>query len=627
MPKNLIDPNLVSLNPIEGFYQQFLKTKDQVFLDVINKHFVFLDDDLKKIAVHQNKIKELNGLILESYQVNQIKAKKIQNVFIIIACFLIIGLFFLGIYKQNKLDIKKHEAYQNEQEQLIQNEQNQINVLMLKNISSIKTQTLINDVFSAYSLKSDPYINTNQFFKTLDIENAIDIYSTNLTIYKNTPIYDIILRNQKWKKVITSGQRSVSYQVYDDSSKSYQTRWKVVVAYHNENTPYIEENNYLVTLSNYLKNDFSFASIDYSWYFNNYLSNQKRKAISLENDDFNKKIKFLYLANEVNLRTFFDFKTQEDFVNWNDLVLYKNIDFYYQNGVFVVKKLTSLPFLKVEESIYTSLNISQTNLYQYTLQDLKNQCLNLFNTYFLDWFKTAQFPLLVSGINREWYIDKGTYLIGNDLENTFSNNKTYSVEYLLNQHLDDFSFLNNEPKLSKWLSILNQPETLENNQIIKSVYALNSFRSEHLIDNVTVYDPDVGAVIIPVPYERFYPIHENKWVFKFNVNIHDENNVFLSLTDEKTFKDPSWFNEQTQKYFLNTNLYASDYQTINQSIAYQSLLEKLSIIQNQYPDFIKYANLHLSKYYGGLITVNNPQAFNEYISETELSKLISVLTH
>lgn len=607
MNQNLIVPANVSADAILGFYQVWLNYGAKIINKIVDENVNKYKIDENVLEKHQQEKRNLEQAIQNQKKTEKISRRKFFNVTIIIFSLLVIGLFFLNFYFANKKIIKNFKVYEAEKNQLINKKKNTINKLIARNFFPLKTAKLMEDVFKQFGLKTINNINTQWLLKNLNNKKIIDILAAYLLLYKNTPIYDLIVRELNWRVVTTSASRSFSYTEYD--GQKYVTKSVHLTAYHYEDTPFIEKKYIIALLSNFLANKLILSS-----------STKNQQKIKLENSAFNKNFKFSWTGNEISLRQFFTIKTQENFLKWLEIDNLKNRNFSFANKIFVVSKKEPLLINSYHESVLLSLGL--TDLHQYSINDIKLKIENLFKEYFQDWFKAAQLPLLVPGINREWYRHDKAYMIANTGENQM-NEKNFSFDYIINQNLDLFSFLSFNPAKPYWLNLNSEPEYLDNSQTFRAALMLNSFRSEWLTDSVSVYDSRVGSVYIDVKFERFYPIIEPKLIYKFNLNL-EKLNLKIMLAQTNKYQDIDLYNEDLKPLF-EKKLWSSDPFLINNSLQHQAIIKKLDVFFAQNLDFTKHASLIISDEFGSLIIVNNPKIWTQNDWESKILDLINNL--
>ena len=418
----------ISVDPINGFYQKYQTTK----LDVINST---VDNWLKQakdqidaqLKQYQQQIKQLEKQMEDEAQSKGIHHKQINNKLIFGSCFILIGLFFLPIYFSNKKSIQAYEQYCKGIEKQIQAIKNKIFHLIYDHLGSLRTSYIVNQIFDQYGLVSCSQIDTYSVMSKLQRPNVIGIDKAHLVFYKNTPIYDLKIRQITVKNVQTTGHMMGEFNVGN------YTIPIMLTAHHNEPTPFIEPNNCICLFSNYLQPNFSFISgalmrglnerytetINTSGdqtmlskikdFASNILSSHqkshndniddKANNVQLENDEFNAKVHFNWKGNQSDLVQFFTIKVQEDFVKWNNQACnLADQKFAYGNYAFYNEKQSEVPFMSYYDSIlatcgYTTANaIANIN----DMSELKLRLKKVLVAYLDDWFKATQLPLLVT---------------------------------------------------------------------------------------------------------------------------------------------------------------------------------------------------------------------------------------
>lgn len=272
MKVNLSNSNL-GADPIVNYYEKYKVSSQQVIEPTINSWLQdakqILDGTLKQ---HQDEIKKLQDEINTKYEQDGIHAKKITNVVILVFCVIIIGLFFLGFYFKNKKIIQEYEQYESEMNQKIEEQKQDLFHVVYSNMVSLKTSDLFGKIFSEFGLTTSPQINSDNLVAKLNKSNLLGIDKANVVYLRNTPIYDLSLRELNIRNVVTYGQIEVSENSEggsligdlldrgDDSSSNEETTTKILTASHTEPTPFIDSINEICLLSNYLQPEFSLMS-------------------------------------------------------------------------------------------------------------------------------------------------------------------------------------------------------------------------------------------------------------------------------------------------------------------------------------------------------------------------------
>ncbi|MBO7085090.1 hypothetical protein J6W20_04215 [bacterium] len=226
-----------------------------------------LDGTLKQ---HQDEIKKLQDEINTRYQQDNIHGKKIGNIAILVSCIIIIGFFLLGIFFKNKRVIKEYEEYEAEMNQKIEDQKQDLFHVVYSNMVSLKTSDLFSKVFAEYGLTACSQINSDNLIAKLNKPNLLGIDKANAVYLRNTPIYDLGLRELNIRNVVTYGQLEVEETSGgsligdllggDDDSSEETTTTRTLTASHTEPTPFIDPVNEICLLSNYLQPEFSLIS-------------------------------------------------------------------------------------------------------------------------------------------------------------------------------------------------------------------------------------------------------------------------------------------------------------------------------------------------------------------------------
>ena len=242
MKVNLSNSNL-GADPIANYYEKYKVSSQQVIEPTINSWLQdakqTLDGTLKQ---HQDEIKKLQDEINTKYEQDGIHAKKITNVVILVFCVIIIGLFFLGFYFKNKKIIQEYEQYESEMNQKIEEQKQDLFNVVYSNMVSLKTSDLFGKIFSEFGLTTSSQINSDNLIAKLNKSNLLGIDKANVVYLRNTPIYDLSLRELNIRNVVTYGQIEVSENSEggsligdlldggDDSNINEETTTKILTA-------------------------------------------------------------------------------------------------------------------------------------------------------------------------------------------------------------------------------------------------------------------------------------------------------------------------------------------------------------------------------------------------------------
>ena len=643
----------ISVDPINGFYQKYQTTKLNVINSTVDNWLQQAKDQIDaQLKQYQQQIKQLEKQMEDEANLKGIHHKQISNKLIFGSCFIIIGLFFLPMYFSNKKVIKEYEQYCMGIQKQIDQIKKKIFHLIYDHLGSLRTSYIVNQIFDQYGLISCSQIDTYSVMSKLQRPNVIGIDKAHLVFYKNTPIYDLKLRQITVKNVQTTGRMMSEIDVGKYSIPI------VLTAHHNEPTPFIEPSNCICLLSNYLQPNFSFISsslmkgLDQRYtetintsgeqtmlskikdFANNVLTSHqkshnnniddKANNVQLENDEFNSKVHFNWRGEQNDLVQFFTIKVQEDFVKWNDQTCNLATQKYaFGNYAFYNEKDSEVPFLSYYESIlatcgYTSASaIANIN----DISELKLKLKKVLVAYLDDWFKAVQLPLLVTGINREWYQKNGQYLIASTDDVPVINEQT-SWRYLLNKWHNFFVFHMNSPARESWVDIAKF-EPIDNSGFSKINLSLRSFRSQQMV----AYEPAYHGLSmrrVPVPYERFFPIQEPKRAYCFSTaNWPKNKNLRIMLGLRHGYENTTNYSDEIKAMFNDAPFHVSDPLTLSQSPYHQTILKTLSTFHQQNPEFVKHCLIITSNQYNGIILVDDPAWFDQ----NEMEDKVRALAH
>ena len=349
---------------------------------------------------------------------------------------------------------------------------------------------------------------------------------------------------------------------------------------------------------------------------------EKYNDIKLENDLFNKEIHFKYQGSEIDIAQFFGIKVQEDFVTWNqNYCNLTNQSYGFSNYAFFNEKQFPIPFHSFYESILVTCNYNTLDkITSLQFDVLTNSLINIISSYLNDWFKAVQLPLLVTGINREWYQNDGNYKVWtNENINEISIDNSSSVFYLINKWRKFFSFSSKVAKRDYWIKIVD--ETKINDNLISYNLDLNSYSSRILIDNVWK-----EGHTIPVKYESFYKINEAKKAYKFQLNNWlDNSNMQFIINQNIPDKTITRYCVEVRNIMQDAKIFLSDPLLVKNEEKYQTILKKLVQFNKQNEDFIKHCTLIISNQYDGLVLVNDVDWFEQNNLPNEIINLVSDL--
>lgn len=512
--------NDVTLDPINHFYKYIENNLDDLIRDcfysnekcqnAINNETKLMQNIEKNLKDIKNKKKNL-----------KINYLKIQNVFIIVSCFLIFGFFFLKTFNQNWKTIKTFKEYKSEKNNII-NECWDQKIQNCKNyFLPISIDDLLTNIFNQMGIEYQNSISSSFANFVYDENKILKIKNCFEFKYKNSPIYDILYQKISFAPVVTSASVSYAYTTNDNT-----TSYEVLTAHHTEMTPFIRSYNSLYYLTNFD------SKLNFS-------SNNKRHYLKFENKKFSHVYKINNNDNKMNssILNFFTIKAQEDYLKWWELKN-KKVNSFYKNKNFIALNTNDInKFL-----IYASENFNFSCLInsQNDIETIINIIINSVKSYIKKWLNQIILPLISPAINREWYTKNGHYLTGNYFENDEKNeNDEIDINYEINkiQKFSVFTFITNNYKREPWLEIIYKTKI---NEWTEFSLNLKSYDSVILYDYVSVTGSHVGTQVIPVQYESFFEIYEEKNAYFLSTKNSKYNNYCFVLN--KNFENGIWQN-------------------------------------------------------------------------------------
>lgn len=530
-----INPNNIFNDPLNmflGHIDQHYQSAEQYYL---KSKFDTIGFDRELVSKKNDEIANSRSFILEKKKEMKINKLITINVFIIIACVIIVGFFFLKKFKENRKIINEFKDIREEQHRFIEKCKTERNNVLFDWYSTITFTDILVFIFREFlSIDIVPFPNKEYainslslpFFESFDKAGektiCLDIDYGITGVFRNNPFIDFVFTEQYWQSVTTSKSESFPYieVVKTENGWREEVRYETLTAYHYENTPFQRTNRRFVFWTNFVK--------DLKFYSNSSVSKKTLKKTPLENKDFVKNAKLSFENDnqdvEHSLNMFFTIKSQEDFNNYYSYIGYNCISYQKLDGRMVISSVDYYDddyfngFYSdlFNHSILNNINKLDQSKNDYfdgnnLSCDLKNGVRKYLNTV----AKKLQIPLLVPGISREWYTGWGKdYFVAVNSDK----NKLNALDYanltpftFSNMLLERkaYSFCNSEedPMKSEWLSV--HKETKINGCSITSL-SLNSWWSEILYDPVRVCGIHVGYQTIDVPFETFYPLIEQK---------------------------------------------------------------------------------------------------------------------
>ena len=621
--KGDLNKNKNESNIIDDFYQHYQQTKHDVISKVVDEWFQSLSNNNfnKLLDERHQKINQLkkNG---DDYIRTQQEIMRLENInsHILWGCFLLVGFFWWNKRKENLkkiADLKRNGLNEGVK---VDQEEKTTNDWITKAFSGKYTIDLINKVWQAYNFSTTNYVNAPILNDKLTLSNLVSISNMVSTIYHNTPIYDVTFNYLKLTDVISTKTKVIT--IHDD--KTNQNHDETLSATHHELTPSIVQENNLCLLTNYLQPAFSCWNVSYETLFNVHPEAQNKTLLELDNPALKEGLGWYYSGNSNNLPLFFDEQTLTNLVNWKRSYPHSLTNpFALRKNVFLVKKENHVPAQNYFENILTSLNYDANQYFQINnLEEVKDKAINLLINYFDGWFKTAQFPLLINGINQEWYNYNNKYAQYNDQKTTVPD-KVDSWKYQLNQYTNFFTFFSHSAKVSKWIDIVGRTDVGDG--IDKATLSLQSYDSQDLFDNISVNGSDNKSYIIEVPYVHYLKVSEPKAAYLFKLKNWPKNeNVRITLTLTNPKANPGIFSSALSE-LCSINFNVSDPFLVSHSTFYQEKMKHIYSFVSQFPDFTSKCMIVLSNSGDGMVLINDPEWFKSHVMEDKLPVLIKKL--
>ena len=621
--KNDLDKNKNEGNIIDDFYQHYQQTKKDVISKVVDEWFQSLSNNNfnKLLAERHQKIAEIkkNG---DDYIRTQQEIMRLENInsHILWGCFLLVGFFWWNKRKENLLKIADLKRNGLNQGVKIDQEEKTANDWITKAFSGKYTVDLISKVWQAYNFSTTNYVNAPLLSNKLTLSNLVSMTNMVSMIYHNTPIYDVTFNYLKLTDVISTKTKVIT--IHDD--KTNQDHDETLSATHHELTPSIVQENNLCLLTNYLQPAFSCWNVSYETLYNVHPDAENKTLLELNHAALKDGLGWYYSGNANNLSLFFDEQTLNNLVSWkrnfpnsltNPFALRKNI--------FLVKKENHVPSQNYFENILTSLNYDATQYFKINnLEEVKDKAVNLLINYFDGWFKAAQFPLLINGIDHEWYNSNNKYTQYTDQKSTIAS-KVDSWKYQLNQYTNFFTFFSHNAKLSKWIDIVDRTDMGDG--IDKADLSLQSYDSQDLFDNISVNGSDNKPYIIEVPYVHYLKVSEPKAAYLFKLKTWPKNeNVRITLTLTNPKANPGLFSSALSE-LCSINFNVSDPFLVSHNPFYQEKMKHIYSFVSQFPDFTNKCMIVLSNSGDGMVLINDPEWFKSHVMEDKLPVLIKKL--
>lgn len=587
----------ISSDPIKKFYDHLQTNLGNLFATFLANEAVENKTEPKKIEKVSGDIEKNKQLLKKSLDECNIGSSIFLFIIIIPTFFIIIGFVFLKPFNRYLANIKRYFSEKKKYKKIIQDLNEKIQHLNLVSLGTFNLMDFLNQYFKSKGIRKFDIINNDKIDdlfkknivfsprKTLTENNGsvVDVKGVECRI-RNNPFYDVLIRKLEAREVITSNSQSFPYQSIETQTDSNGktsvrtvTRYEYLTAFHRELTPFIESKNIGIYETKFAPGL-------------NFYTNSKRKndIINLENEAFSKAYKLNGATNRVELNSFFTIKAQEDYLSWFLLqnkynpfykignYIYIEIDninksFSIKNNAFINKIISNAKPANPNNLFLESLVVPRKSISDFLTFDkkvkkstsIKNGLNDAILNYINKFSSAAILPLLSPAISREAFRDNNdNYLISQSLDSTTYNNEIEpnsqnNSKIKITSKLCDaafFSFLNKRQKKPMWIEIAKQHKMSESMSLIK--LNLNSFWSETKIDLVSVFGVHVGHKIIPVTYEEFHPMSEEKEIIYFAKPTNMTSKILISRIDQ--VQETYLTEESENKYLLDNNIWTNN---------------------------------------------------------------------
>ena len=500
---NKINWSNVSVDPINNLYKLSISNIDKA---IDNYFYSYIEDNKQIYDANLDLKSQVDDLTnqLENYKRSKkIRSKKVLKGFLIFLMILIIGLLFLPYYKKLNKELTDFSLYQNKTLNEIDILNHKAQLKSRQFILGLNLQDMLTSILTdmGISFKNDTYKYVNEQFYYSNKE-FVDFKTYFSFKFKNTPVLNVVAKYLRFRNITTSASLSFPYTetvvvyVNGQNETKKETRYETLTGFHNEKTPFIDEENDLIILTNF-RPDIKF------WTNSN-------KYISFENKEFSKQLKVSNHENKINeeLLQFFTIKAQEDYLKFIDTIKTNNLFFEKYSNFFRIKMDN-----KLENSFYNNkFNFDNDVNHLQNLNMSLNSIKTRLNRYLNQLITATTVPFISPVVNREWFELNKPYKIGNHDFSLEQKDNEIDYNYLISKYArpESLYFVNNRADKTPFVSNVS---VKKNKQFVDIMFTLNTFKSKKMIDNVTVVGIHVGPKVIPVPYVRYFERYEVKQIF------------------------------------------------------------------------------------------------------------------
>lgn len=524
-----IDWNKIFTNQTQNIYEP-LVNNIQPAVDNIFKKYIYSgnEDSLKSIDKNVEEIKTIETEIQERKRADKISGRKFANGLIFFLFFLIIGLFFLLFFLNNKKVIKSFLIFESAKRQVIKEKIAENNVTLRTLFNQYSLIDWKNKVLNEMNIKNVYGIDPKDFDFFYESPGFYGFNSIEKYNIRNSFYYDVIYKKEYWQDVVTQGTGYITVKTKDG--------WTTVPvhAYHTEPTPFMDTKHAINVPTNYRPDLILNETADHLT-LKQYNKTIKKGEFLLENPEFYQHYNFSY-NDKIGFIDYFKVKTQENFVEYSKYFSGKKYIFRkYKNNIYVSRKFEenfmaySISHNWINLAFDLSKIVTIDDVYSYMVQTIFN--------VLQPTFKALTQIYLNTNIASENYEKRDRYLsdyVFDEQKSIEQANKNYefNVYEIMNKASSSLKFNMKTQKPAKDIGITYSELVKDVNDSSGSIAIKSkmfSYWKEDLIDHVYTM-----GIIVDVPFERFYPFSEDKWIIFIPGWATQQDQNFLSYQDNES---------------------------------------------------------------------------------------------
>ncbi|MDP4042758.1 hypothetical protein [Mycoplasmopsis arginini] len=524
-----IDWNRIFTNQTQNIYEP-LVNNIQPAVDNIFKKYIYSgnEDSLKSIDKNVEEIKTIETEIQERKRADKISGRKFANGLIFFLFFLIIGLFFLSFFLKNKKVIKSFLIFESAKRQVIKEKIAENNVTLRTLFNQYSLIDWKNKVLNEMNIKNVYGIDPKDFDFFYESPGFYGFNSIEKYNIRNSFYYDVIYKKEYWKDVVTQGTGYITVKTKDG--------WTTVPVHacHTEPTPFMDTKHAINVPTNYRPDLILNETADHLT-LKQYNKTIKKGEFLLENPEFYQHYNFSY-NDKIGFIDYFKVKTQENFVEYSKYFSGKKYIFgKYKNNIYVSRKFEenfmaySISHNWINLAFDLSKIVTIDDVYSYMVQTIFN--------VLQPTFKALTQIYLNTNIASENYEKRDRYLsdyVFDEQKSIEQANKNYefNVYEIMNKASSSLKFNMKTQKPAKDIGITYSELVKDVNDSSGSIAIKSkmfSYWKEDLIDHVYT-----RGIVIDVPFERFYPFSEDKWIIFIPGWATQQDQNFLSYQDNES---------------------------------------------------------------------------------------------